>query len=482
MSKTIPFNIDASSTPQQGLITIEDPVPNLSGNTIGFTQKDPQIKITGGTPIDPGPVPNPDQNFSFIHQDITVSDYVRDDAGASQWMSGTGTQSPLPDLTKAFVSTVNEKRFNWTEFESSAGVYNFKNFDTEITKCKANGWRLAFRVVSFDGSGSSQIYPSAYGSTKEPDWNSDKYITGLEKLLKALSDYIFNKGYTRYICGVDKSGQGNWSEDHYYGAVNTPATSANTIRIWNATLNNFPGIRKFITISGLVAGSKIPVDAAMFQLTSVDDFGPVGIRSDHLGDAGNFDFDTVNNSQSFNGVKFGDLILNRWKTSEIKGELLNNLSSVNASSPYSDLVREVQKIGMSTFSNANEARRVGTSAQVAASDKNLLAAAKLAGARPMLQSAIVHNGMISIVWFNYGNAPVYERWDTYFLCGSQKIKSSSSIRGMMPGQSVSMDVLPAGAYSLYVVILDAQGYRSPYFLYNTGRLADGSYKIGDVKI
>lgn len=487
MPKTVTSIVQPTSTPVTVTTVIPDPIPTLSGNMIGFTQSDPLTTQSGGTPIPiPTPDPSPDQSIKFDMQDISKGDYTRPKAGCNNFYLGNGQQSPIPD-GKSFSTMDNDMRFNWDDLQSVAGSINGAPLDNAINKCIANGWKLSFGIVSCD-SGKSGIYPSFVGTSGVPDWNSESYLSAVEKFLLLLADYINKKGYKKYISHIDIRLIGNWGEFHYFTITGAVATSASVKRVTAAHVKAFPDIPLVSVISAYQTNSKIPTDAAADLLMTKNNVGLVGIRSDHLGDSGNFNFDTTLNSTVFNGINFQTEITNRWKVAIVVGELLNNLSSVNSASPYNDLPNEVAKLHISQFSNSNEARRisngspVGSAAQISASDTNLIAASKAAGARIGLFSASIKSGVLTMNWTNTGNAPIYENWDVYLICGSQQIKSGAVIKGLLPGTGFSTDALPVGSYALSVIIKDPNGYRSPYPLLNKNRLSDGSYKIGDIKI
>lgn len=427
---------------------------------------------------------SPAQSFAFQMQDISAVDYVRPDNGANQFYDGNGQQSPIPDKSKSFSTLNDDKRFNWIDLQTKDGVINGGPLDNAISKCIANGWKLSFGVVSCDSGNPNSVYPSFAGTTKTPAWNSEQYLSAVERFLQSLADYIKTNNYAKYISSIDIRLLGNWGEFHYFGISAPYATSASIKRIIDAHIKAFPDIQLISVISAYQSNSNIPTDAAAYLLMAKNNVGPVGIRSDHLGDSGNFDFDTKLNTTVYNGINFQTEIFNRWKTAPIKGELLNDLSKINSSSPYSDLPREVNGLHFSQFSNSNEARRNGSgasSSQISASDANLLSASKIAGARIGFTSATIKNGQLTLNWSNTGIAPVYDNWDVYLICGSQQIKSSATIKGMQPGSQTSSDQLPPGNYSLSVIIKDPTGYRSAYPLLNKNRLSDGSYKIGDLK-
>lgn len=483
MPKSIPFDIPASSTPQKGVIEISDPVPTLNGTTIGFTQADPKITISGATPIPvptPVPVPSPDvQDIKFIMQDLTKGDYARPGAGANNFYGGNGMQSPLivPYLD-------NDQRFLWKELQTGPTTYNFANLDAAINKMISAGGKLSFRVTTCDSG--NVAYPSFIPSagTNQPDFNSETYVSAYEKFIFNLAAHLksvesVKKGIP-LIAGVykiDIGGIGNWSEMHWSSLTVPVITAANGKRIINAYTSNFPRTWLMITISGLTNNSSLGSELAKALLYASNELGPVGIRCDHLGWINTFAFD-MDASKYYTSDMLA-AVKGRYLTSPIGGELMNNLSGINSANPYSDLEDERKQIGLSQFSNNNFCRLSSTgasSAQVSASDKNILAVSAAAGARVSMQSASISSGKISINW-KVDNAPVYEAWQVWVVTDAGSIQSSMGTIKGFTGTKTSVDTLPAGAKTISIILKDPDGYRAPYPLLNAGRQADGSYKV-----
>lgn len=471
--------VPPSKTPVTVTIDIPDPVPTLKGTTIGFTQADPTITQTGGTAIDPVPVPIPDSdNIIFQMQD---TDYARPGAGANNFYGGNGSQTPLP-----FPMLDNDTRFLWPELQTS-----FASLDAAINKMIAIGGKLSFRVTTFDPD--KKAFPSTVPafSGNQPDFNSEAYLSQYEKFVASMADHLKTtdsaKKGVRLIQGVykvDIGGIGKWSEMHFDGIKTGIITAPSGIRIINAYTSNFPDTWLMITISGLTNNSGLPVELAKALLSARNNRGPVGIRCDHFGWIETFKFDMT--SSKYWSADMLQTVKDRSKTSPVCGELMNTLSGIDSANPYSDLSTELKQIGGSQFSNNNYARTIdsatnkprGTAAQIAASDLNIIAASKIAGARIGITSAIISNGILTLKWLNAGIAPVYENWEVWLILNGQLVKSEiDNLRGLLPGSGESSDTLPAGTTSISVIIKDPDGYRSPYPLMNTGRGADGSYKI-----
>lgn len=420
----------------------------------------------------------------------TIADLVAQRRGSNQFYSGNGQQSPIPTGT-GFQALDNDYRFDWGTLQTGVGTYDFSSFDAVMTTCTNNGWQLSFRIVTYDpGFQGCPSFVNA-STTNAPDVNSELYLTNFNTFLGALYTHIgANK---KKISGWDISGIGTWSEWHHY-SMTRPIypTVATCRRIVDMFTTQVPDIPLFALISAFQSNSNVPVDGAAYLINTHNSFGNVGIRDDHLGDKGNADFDTKQNTQvASDGTKLGPAVLARWQTAEVKGELLNNMTNITTGGggPYWDMSNEVKLFHLSQFSNSNEARRSGsgaTAAQIAYSDVALTAASKLSGYRLYVTSVSVSGSQIITSWKNDGVAPVYQNWNvTYEVrTGSSVTWSVTSTwhpRLFLPGTTTSTDTISSGVTGrLYVIIKDPNAYCVPLVLANTNRQSDGAYIIGDL--
>lgn len=434
------------------------------------------------------PPTNPPSSITFTPSVIPLSDIdvIGAGRGANQFYGGNGSQTNLPS-TSSFDYLDNDTRYYWAQLQSGS-TPNFTQLDNDIKTAIAKGGKLSFRVMTCDPGYTGTVLP--YSSSKVPDFNSETYLAAYTSFVSAMAAHLNSTGLIKGVYKIDIGGIGNWSEGHWYGISVPVLTTTNVKRIISAYTTGFPNTWLMITISMLTPNSSLATDAAFALLSSSNNLGKVGIRSDHLGDAGNLKYDIVDISTVYNGVNFKTEILNRWKTSPMAGELMNDLNKINSSNPYNDLTYESGQYHLSQFSNNNWCRvstaKGGpkvTAAQIASSDINIRAASKLTGYRISISKAVITTDSsgthLTITWNNSGNAPTYENWDLYIIAGTQQIKSSFNIKTLLPGTGTSTDNIPSGNYSLSIIIKDPSGVRKPFTLVNTGRGTDGSYKIGD---
>lgn len=484
MSKQITIDIDASAAARKLVVTIPDITLSLQGNTIVPSQASPTWSLPAATPIPtPTPVPIPDpstdiQEIIFPMQDLTKGDYARPGAGANNFYGGNGSQTPLP-----FKMLDDDTRFPWAKLQPGQTNYDFSALAAAINRMISAGGKLSFRVTTFDPS--SKYYPSFVPtfSGNMPDFNSEVYLSAYEKFVAAMATYLKTtdsviKGIKliQGVYKVDIGGIGKWSEMHFDGISSGIITAASGIRILKAYTSNFTDTWLMITISGLTNNSGLPSELAKALLNASNNLGPVGIRCDHLGWVGTFGFD-MDASKYWSSDMF-PAVKSRYLKAPVCGELMNTLSGIGTT-PYGDLANELKQIGGSQFSNNNYCRVANTgasAAQITASDANIAAASKSAGARVSMNKATIFGNKLSIDW-NVANAPVYEPWQVWIVTDQGSFQSSmKTIMGFVGGET-STDTLPAGTKTISIILKDPDGYRAPYPLLNTGRQTDGSYKI-----
>jgi hypothetical protein len=186
-----------------------------------------------------------------------------------------------------------------------------------------------------------------------------------------------------------------------------------------------------------------------------------------------------------------DSIMNRWKSAPILGE--PNYGSDNVGSTYyATLPAQVRQYSAVSFGNGNIDFTPGANV----SSDTFRLASKYAGYRlsPISGNSTtspVTNGAFNVTvnWQNLGITPVYENWDITFQLVSGLTTywtgvSSFNPHYFLPSGSTTgvtdnftLSGVPAGTYSLKLVIKDPTGYRAPMPLFITGVNADGSYTI-----
>lgn len=486
-----------------------DPLNAFTADRIVVTVKKEVV-----TPPDGSPVP-----FSLSQLAVGDPDLNRPGAGAEQWHD-------RQDVNLGYSSADVYWRFAATRIAgTSKGTYNWSFFDKLFDDAKAKKQKVSFGIMTLYPEGKTDVGLVAFdggyacyplwlhlemqaesvkdwrtGPTWTPNYNSQKYLTWLADLNKAINDHIYAKGYQNMVNVIDIRGYGAWGEWHSGYTPNnvisdypsgTFPTTATLKAIVDAHINGFPNFQLNCMIAAFDANylgnTKNPPEIAYYILTHPgNNKGKIGWRRDQWGALDDYlKAYLENNTRSFNGVTFNTLIMDRWKTAPITGEP----PGWNPND-YGDLERQVKLYHATSFGNGNYG---GGSAPPGSGVTRVKAASKSAGYRLTATGGTFTPGETSISittnWQNTGLSPTYEDWNiTYELVNSSGTVttlgvSTFKLRLFLPTNAVTAytDVFPlsapAGSYTLRIVVKDPGGYRAPLTLQLQGRNTDGSYNI-----
>lgn len=450
------------------------------------------------------------QAQTFNLQSLT-SDYSRPMAGYEKWYYDWQVSIPNVKASDQYF------RFSWAGLNPGDGVYDWTFFDTQIKSAIDNGYGFSFGIMScytdpggspgiasFDGGNAS--YPQwvhdkmqkesvkdwLYSGSWIPNWNSDSYLSAVERFCKDLNAHLYNTTYkgvvlANVINSVDIRMFGNWGEWHTYPFTGsqpsgTRATSATLKRIIDAHINAFPNFWLSMMVAALGDGeSPAGADITYYLLTAKNNRGSFGIRRDSwwLPDSwanGNL---FENNPRSYNGVQLKTLIMSTWQRAPLTGEPMNGNNGADA-------LNEINRYHVNSCGNGNGLN--GTA--------NASAANKAMGARIGITGGNVSMGntmKVALNWSNTGITRCYLPFDVYYELknGSGAVvlsgKGKVDIQTIMPGTVQTIDELqlvgvPKGGYTLDVILKDPHNYRNPYPLNNVGRQSDGSYKLTNIVV
>lgn len=477
-------------------------------------------------------------SFSLTQIPFSDPDLLRPGAGANYWQS-TRALTTLNSLDDYW-------RVDWVDLQTAHGTINWTALDNKINAAIDAGRKITVGIPTCDDFSSTSLggvkiaYPTfvhtlmqaesvkdwIFTGTNQwvPNWNSNSYLTELENFLVQMNTHLLagthgGKNYRDAILYIDIRGFGNYGEWHnfgsgyngssYLGPAGTAATSATLIRILNAHKTAFPTFQLLGNID-MVYGDEIPNDVGYAALNLTTNIGPIGFRSDHLADAGTFNFENIKlQGRSVNGLNFQTAYVNVWKRAPITGEIIQPGSGSNnggASCNLYHLLTEVNTYHYSMFSNVN-VQNTGTACEVT----NITTSAKTAGHRFTISSGSVTDNIVAgasfgvtLNWQNLGASTTYETWTT--VIELRKVSDSSLVtswtssfipRLFLPttptpgtlGTPVPVtdtftmpSNVPNGSYKLDVVLKDPAGYRAPLPLAITGRQGDGSYPLGNITV
>ncbi|MBS1933765.1 MAG: DUF4832 domain-containing protein, partial [Bacteroidetes bacterium] len=429
-------------------------------------------------------------------------------------------------------------RFQWNQFEDKTqGSYNWSAFDAQINSAISSGQKFSFGIMELcsacSGSsvgGGTLYYPTWLHNAMQaestpdwitpqtgmwvPNWNSPTYLSAVKNICVALNNHINSTSYNgvpyKNVIGfIDIRFYGDFGEwhaaeivssnsDYPSGTKATVATLDSLISYQIHAFENFSMVTLIAAFDGnQLANTMTDPAVGYFALTTKNSWGKLGWRRDNFGDLCDsyIDWWTDQNNTTYNGIKFSDSIMARYKYAPVTGEPYQGCASNGSiTTDYGDLERQVRLDHATSFGNGNYSEYSNSSMQ-----NNIRAASKACGYRLQVKSGTIgslsvgNSFPLTLNWSNIGITPTYENWNVQFELrnGSTVLQtwtSSFNPRLFSPGTKTVTDNLTlsssiaTGTYNLYLIIRDPNGYRKPLALANANVLSDGSYLLSSVVV
>ena len=393
--------------------------------------------------------------------------------GQYRWM-GYGSQ---PSTWPASDVYYRDQTY-WGRLEPTKGVYDFKWIEDGLKKAAETKGKFGFRVMAWcpecwmtvrtDKIAFPSVLPSyvpVVKGTDVPDWNSEEFLSGYERLMAALGAKYANDPRLGY---VDVGGYGKFGE-WWVGKDDLHITEANGMRLVQAVNKAFP--KKIILFNTMQS-----VD---FTLKALATNPRMGMRTDSLGEKNMYSMLAVDTRlQSF------------WKTRPIFSEWATSADPVAGAA-------QVKQFHVSTTSSHNMRLTYDqmTSTQKAAYET----AVKSAGYRYAVTRATVspitagQQFRVDLTVDNVGSAPTYEPWTVRLVLRDgtghrvATLPMSVDLRKHLPGTTTTAVFLTApklatGTYRTFIEAVDPSGYSAPLHWLNGPRYSDGTYALGAVGV
>lgn len=398
------------------------------------------------------------------------------------------------------------QRWNWIDFESSRGNYNFAMIDSELAAARARHGRFGMRLMALCQGCATHMYMGARSSIPDdlassansligappgsptelyvlPDWNGDTYLTRLTEVITAIADHYRDDPTFAF---VDVTGYGNWGEFHLW-PFNTPGGPYDTSTqrpISDATA------RRIVQINAHAFANKLLVlnsENHAATAEAVATTSPrIGFRVDCLG------ADGLGGGDSSIMAVAG--AMDHWRVAPF----ITEWCQYNIGSSGADLFvqgeMQVRTFHVSMLSSGNFTNDPTPGAEATA----FRAANIEAGYRLRVANLTVHSDPatptmlgIDTTWNDDGVAPTYLAWRvTFGLRGPANIEAPLTIdlgqtmpdRPLTTTQSVTVAALTPGHYEAYLRVDDVQAISPPMFLAMQGRDADGNYVLGSLDL
>lgn len=453
---------------------------------------------------------------TFVNDTIPLSDpeVYGPGRGLNDWQGKQAYSYPSSDAYYRFLTS---------QIQTGPSTYNWNNLDAQVKAAIDKGQKITIGFVtvcttclSGDGiinvDGGTASYPAFLHTQMQAesvkDWkhngniwtanyNSPSYIAFCRSFLKAVTDHLNTTPYKSFMLAIavdkfDIRMFGNWGEWQTDGFTDEPAAAhasdASLIAIAQAHIDAFPNNWLLASVSAYDLRYVSNV-VSYFMLTAKNNKGNIGFRSDHGGDAGINNFDTLTANRPYttpNGitVNFKTELKKRWTVAPCTVEPMNSASTTN---DFQNLIKDVQYYHLTQISNES----VSTDATA---QNSFMIASKATGYRYSFSGGTYTTGpgslALTLNWSNSGNCQTYDDWNVWieFRTATSTVYSMTSslkLKSFLPGQQIVLDKfsgIPSGSYSIYVIVKDPSGYRKPLPLANKNRNSDGSYKIADVKL
>lgn len=383
-------------------------------------------------------------------------------------------------------------RYYWNQIETAKDVYDFSDIEKNMNIAKARGGKFGFRIMAVNPSCGCDVLPQYLkdgmngeiysGGNVIPNWNDSFFLERVKAVIAALGARYNNDLRLGY---VDMGFYGAWGEWHLSSLPSmTAMTQANQHAIIDAMNVAFPN--KYLNV---------PANDYDYFYYALSLSPRWGWRNDCVANS----WFTQNMSNILNKTSVYNptsTLINRWQTSPSIGEFGCDSQDMSLA------LSQAKTYHLANIGNGNFGSLTSYSASQQA---DYTALNKTTGYRIVLNSVslpspIAAGTAFSLLsnWSNEGVTPAYHYWDTYFQLRNLQTnvvawegKSALALATFLPtnGQQKSITdnfvvpvTLPAGKYLLSAIAKDPDNYYPPLRLAITGRLADGSYPLGEVLV
>lgn len=356
-----------------------------------------------------------------------------------------------------------------SQVEKTKGSYNFSVFEAGLAEAQKSNGRFSFRIMALCPGCGGNLAPSYVPrqANGAPDWNSEAFLSGYERLMAALGARY---GKDPRLGVIDVGAYGLWGE--WYcdeKQCGTQLTDKNTERILRAVSNAFPEKYLALGFSDKAASLAAKINPK------------IGLRFDCIG---GFPMTLKYLPEPVKTV---------WKRAPVIGEWCPIPGSTATQG-----VSNVKELHLSMLSSGNFATPY---AQLSATEQTAYKRAyTLSGFRYSVSSVSAPTTVsantsvpIAISVTNSGVAPTYDSWTTRVMLVDSAGKTVASaalpldLKSLAEGSasgSVNL-TLPRtlnGTYKLAIAAADQQSYLKPLAFANPDRDSEGRYILGTMSV
>lgn len=427
-------------------------------------------------------------------------------------LSNKDVTAPLRGLYKWRGSTYNPnftpiydvyERFNWKDLEGSKDSYNFSKIDSKLNSL-TEGQKFGMRIRAMENLGNTMPsymqtdqYSKICDGQRIPNWDAPAFLERAQALMTALSNKYNKAGVHTKFSFIDIGIYGKYGEWHLHG-MNTSCQASSTTQKKLIDMQ----VQAFSNIQLLMMYNTPQAKYLLSQIHS-NDFGPIGLRSDTIGDnVLTFNSNITSDSEQFLAS------YDRWKIAPFVTEFAGE-SRMNKTTAFETGKMEVTAWHISALGNGNSHKWDSYDTTTKA-EFDLLG--KTLGYRFVPQKLMFYGlgrgkqFTLDYSFSNLGVAPSYEPWQVKLRLtrsndANKKVEFNlgANLRTLMPTLSRITGVdspqhfreaftfpssLPAGTYKVELVAVDtrASNQRKPLQFAINGRQSSGYYNLGTVTV
>ena len=362
----------------------------------------------------------------------------------------------------------------WGRLEKADNAWDFSLIEAGLADAGARGGTFGFRVMAYcpgcwmetrtDLPPVTPDFLPRQGDGYRPDWNSPVFLGQWRELMAELGRRYGDDPRLGY---VDVGGYGSYGEWHVDAGERI--SDANGLAVVDAVTSAFPA--KHVLINTMT-----PVP---FTLAALAAHPNLGLRTDSLGCP-----------DMFSTVATDTRLQEVWRTRPFFSEWCTWADPVLGA-------RQAREFHVSTLSSGN----MPWSGTALTGRQRSAYATALAttGYRLRVRSVTLPRSfpagrgvVVRTAWTNEGTAPTYDDWDVRLTLVRQGTGVAVTrslgrpLRGLIGSRTrrATLDTsgLARGTYAVLLGVVDPSGYGAPMRLANAGRTAQGTYRVGTVRV
>jgi hypothetical protein len=400
---------------------------------------------------------------------------------------------PIGESGKTIQHPLRFKRVVWSLLETSQGVYDFSQFDSELAIARSATGLVWWAVYNMKGAGANSgtwvppyLAVAPYGQMVNGTWLPDFENAFFKARFAALIQAISNRyAHDPRVYAFDMRAWGPYGENNTWRGPNNNlppySVSDQTKRFYiDLYRSAFPRQQLFVMIDDLYTVNYI------LNLSSTAQPKPISLRADSWG---NSSLDSYPAQFAAAYPASSALLNDRWKVAPVGGEPWG-VGGTTASLFLAQMSRHHAAL----MANGN----LGSPSDWSSSDQAAFRAAfATVGYRFAISEVTAPRSVraggglrLTVSWLNRGVTPSYRPWRVEWRLYDWKgtltwsAPSATDLHAVLPSTTAltvtdtyALPAIAAGCYTLRLAVVDPEGTIGPMALAAYGRVPDGSYNL-----